>query len=264
MEDHAGEAILTTLKKAAEGLVFNFIGRSAVVLLSFLVNMVIIRTLTVYEFGLYSYLLAVVTSVLVFGSAGINSALNRFVPELNAKQKYALAIKLIKKGFKVVLLVSTVALLFLLGYSGFAGDAITFYIRLCCPLIFVMLLANVCVGVLGGCFSQKLLNSLEISLTSAYLVLVLLISHAGLGLHGILIVLVILGVARLFSYLYSVAVFYKRKRKNSVEVTNPSQTYRRFWRYSKLSWIESGGDFILSMWPATFFLAMFQPMEEVG
>ena len=73
-------------KKGFSGVFFNFFGTTGSALFKFFALLIIIRTLTVSDYGIYNILMSIMSFSLLIFSFGIPPILERYIPEYYEKK----------------------------------------------------------------------------------------------------------------------------------------------------------------------------------
>jgi len=68
---------------------FNFTGTIINAVLKFLTIIIIVRLLTVADFGVFNILLSILSVVSLIGSLGLEPIMERFIPEYHEKKNYS-------------------------------------------------------------------------------------------------------------------------------------------------------------------------------
>lgn len=133
--------------------VHNFMWRSLQVLgkggVTFFIFILCAKLLDPYDFGVYSYVLAVVSLLIIFGDFGISTATSKYVAEFNAIDRDKLKLILFNSLILVFGLGTIVVLFTIIFGDHFLGDKYKF-ILCALPLLFLVPVSSLYDGIFRG------------------------------------------------------------------------------------------------------------------
>ena len=138
----------------------------------FIIFVICAKLLSVYEFGVYNYLLAVIFFLIMFGDFGISTATSRYVAEYNANDKKKLELVLFNIGFLILSLTILIAVMVMVFGKIYLKDYY-YYILLLLPLVILSPLVSLYDGIYRGLkkFRELALITSLVSLISLPLIL---------------------------------------------------------------------------------------------
>ena len=89
-------------KISAKSAIFNYIGKTMTTAVDAATFILLTKQLVMSDYGVYSFLIAILTFFAFFASLGIPSALLRFIPEYIEKDKKETAIYIIKRSLGII------------------------------------------------------------------------------------------------------------------------------------------------------------------
>ncbi len=112
----SSDELTTIAQKAARGGLFLFIGNTLSTVILAIGMIVVARLLGPFSYGLYTLTVAIPVLLAGFADVGMNYALVRLPARLRAQGDHARANRLVKLGFILKLVISTIA--FIVCYAG--------------------------------------------------------------------------------------------------------------------------------------------------
>ena len=133
------DSTLSLRKRFSKSTLAVFAVNGTGMVLLFVSQIVLARIIGVVEFGIYSYVLSWLGVLALGGKAGLDSALQRFIPEYAGKQQWGLCHGVLRRGYQISFLASLllVALAWLLSPLILASlvQSYTLYILLIAALL---------------------------------------------------------------------------------------------------------------------------------
>jgi len=169
--------------------IHNFVWRSLQTFgqgsITFLIFILCAKLLTPYDFGIYSYVLAMVFFLIMFGDFGISTATSKYVAEYNLTDKNKLKSILFNSAVIILGLTVLIAILTLIFGPGYLKEKYI-YLLWILPLIFLVPMTALYDGVYRGLkkFRQLAIISIAVGLLSMSFVYILIKNY---GLMGALI-----------------------------------------------------------------------------
>jgi O-antigen/teichoic acid export membrane protein len=153
--------------------------------ITFLIFILCAKLLTPYDFGIYSYILAIIFFLVMFGDFGISTATSKYVAEYNITNKQKLKSVLFNSSIIILCLTFIVTLLTLVIGPWCLKDKYPYVLWLL-PLIFLAPMTSLYDGIYRGLkkFKQSAIISLTVGFISIVFVYFLIKSY---GLVGALI-----------------------------------------------------------------------------
>src|SRR5208283_1549532 len=133
------EAFHSSLKKAVTGTVLIFFGSAGGLLFWFFSKIIIVRSLTQEEFGLYSLALAIVSIVALAAGLGLPDGVSRYISISIGEGNERNAKSLAAESIKIAAISGLVCFLLVFILSGFISRGIFFKPELTRPLKFLSL-----------------------------------------------------------------------------------------------------------------------------
>jgi len=106
-------------KQVLSGSIYYFTGSVLAAIIAYLTKLVLVRNLSVEDYGLFFAVLTFVLIFSVFRSLGLNQGLARFIADYNIKKKYREIKSLIAGAFVIQLIVALIMVAFLWIFSDF-------------------------------------------------------------------------------------------------------------------------------------------------
>lgn len=165
-------------------LINNFTLRSLQVLgkqgINFLIFILCAKLLSLYDFGVYNYILAIVFFLTMFADFGISTATSRYVAEYNLKSKNKLKAVLFNAGLLIFTITILITIVVLTLGDVYLKDKY-FYVLWVIPLIFLAPMTALYDGIYRGLkdFKRLTLISVSVGLISIP-VIYLLVKYYGL------------------------------------------------------------------------------------
>ncbi len=156
------------------------------------------KTLSVFEFGVYNYVFAVVMLMIVFADFGISISACKYVAEFNILSKDKVKLVLFNSGI-VIFLVFILLFISVIVTKNFWGDNYK-YILISSPLIFLIPITSLFDGIFRGLKKFKEISVITI-IAGVISIPLMLLSIYKLGLIGSLIALSIFYFILLLSFL---------------------------------------------------------------
>jgi len=153
----------------------------------------IARVLSVEEYGIYNILFAFITWISIFTGSGLANVFQRFIPEAFQKKDYSLIKALVTKGLLLRFLLSVLAVILVVLFSGSIGNVLkiegwdkyflVFSLGIICYI-------EVCLfsTVLNSIFLHKFAAISNICWSTFRVILLFIVILFGKGLTGVLLI----------------------------------------------------------------------------
>jgi len=157
--------------------IYNIVGNIGSAGLLFLIQLLIIKNLSVEDYGIYNILISIATVGYFVCNLGIESVIERYVPEYIEKNNYYVIKKIIRNGIKISLISSIVVSASLIIFGNFisavikAGGIETYFIYVGIILI-LNIEIKVLESVLNAYIEQKSRNLFKFFAYTTYLGLI--------------------------------------------------------------------------------------------
>lgn len=213
-----------------------------------LITTIIVRNLTVSEFGLYNLLFALLGYINLACSFGVNSTFQRYLPELYQKKDYYNLNRIVGRGVAIEFVTVIAGISLIAVFSGPLGRLLNAegwiqYYRLFAPYYLLMLEGGLLVIVLSSLFLQKYVTIAELSISTIRTFAITAALMLGYSLKGVICA----EVAAAAAYTLLLAFFYfsKFRRAHPVDVKTASVSKRRLIRYGGFTFINDIGSSVL-------------------
>lgn len=255
--------------KASEGVAFNYLGTIGNRLISFAFFFLIVKLISVAEYGIYSILVSIATFFLIFSSLGLPATINRYLPEFFSKKEGGNFSKLAFFSLGICLLFSSLLIVLLFCYRDLLITKFHFPIELkgLLPLFSFVLLffvENQLLGdaILNSLLEQRYTNISRIVYLLLKLTLIAAFLKSGLGVRGIVVGWLI-AEASLFSIfcLRFLSIFREMEESGTIENPFPITRVFRFGAYISLGPLSS---FLLNIAADQFIILYFLSKQAVG
>ncbi len=255
--------------KASEGIAFNYLGTIGNKLISFAFFFLIIKFISVSEYGMYSILMSIATFFLTLSSLGLPATINRYLPEFFSKKEGGNFSKLAFFSLGICLLFSSVLIVLLFCYRDLLITKFHFPIELksLLPLFSFVLLffvENQLLGdaILNSLLEQRYTNISRITYLLLKLILVLFFLKSGLGVRGIVVGWLIAEASLFFIFcLRFLSIFKEMEESGTIENPFPITRVFRFGAYISLGPLNS---FLLNIAADQFIIVYFLSKQAVG
>ncbi|MFC1667383.1 polysaccharide biosynthesis C-terminal domain-containing protein [Candidatus Omnitrophota bacterium] len=197
-------------KISARSAIFNYIGKSVLAVVDAVAFILITKKLTIDDYGIYAFSLAVLTFFAFFLPLGLPNALARFIPEYFEKGKKDAAVFITRVSLCIIIALGT----FLIASAFFVSDNLSFIFKIgqLKELFFLLVLAGVLKTIartgeviLNSLFLQIYRNLCQILTSLLQLSLFIIVLYYELGIKALIMAI---SVAALFqSLVYFVKVF---------------------------------------------------------
>lgn len=206
---------------------------------TFFISYILVKNLSVAEYGTYKLIITIITISVFFTSFGIQNALSRFGAEYRKKKEFLklnqlLILSVILRTITVTLFLSILYVLKepLFEFLNFPSIILSYFLIIAL-LIFFSHLKRIIGKSLLSAYLELHKDNVNVVLQSAInLVLFIYVINKGYGLEGIIYVLLFSEVISFIIYLYFAVVIYKKnkikyngKRLDKIEL-------RRYFRFS--------------------------------
>lgn len=153
--------------------------------ITFLIFILCAKLLSLYDFGVYNYILAVVFFLIIFGDFGISTATSKYVAEYAVKDKAKLRGVLFNSGIIILFLTIIVALV-TISIGPWYFDEKYIYVLYLLPIIFLAPMTSLYDGIYRGlkCFKKLAIISLIVGII---FIPIIYYSITTYGLRGALI-----------------------------------------------------------------------------
>jgi len=170
-------------------IIHNLIWRSMQIFgkqgITFLIFILSAKMLSPFEFGIYNYVIALISLLVIFSDFGISTATSKYVAEYNVTDKEKLKSILFNTGIIIASLTAVISVVVLFFGKVFLGDKYLYVVYLL-PLVFLTPITSLYDGIYRGLkkFKYLAIISLIIGLISLSFVYILIKQY---GLIGALI-----------------------------------------------------------------------------
>jgi O-antigen/teichoic acid export membrane protein len=253
--------------KAAEAGVSTAVLKIFHQIISFGATVLLVRTLSQEEFGIYSILYAVIPMLNIVGSFGLQEVLQRFLPEYYAKNEFKLARKLVFRVFVIRTIVSVFVILAIFMYWDILSELIKIqdyknYFVIFCVCIIAYQQWGILTATVEAYFLHKFAFYIQIVVVTARASAYLVCFVNGFGLLEIVIIdtVVYLLLAAAFWVLYGRAV----PREGGERGVFGSTDRRRIIRYALFNNFNSIGVRFMDNGTSYLIVAYFMSPTQVA
>ncbi len=245
--------------------IYNIVGTIGSAGLLFLIQLLIIKNLSVEDYGIYNILISIVTVGYFVCNLGIESVIERYIPEFIEKNNYYVIKRIIKNGIKITLVSSIIvsASLILLGnlISDIikAGGIETYFIYIGIILI-LNIEIKVLESVLNAYIEQKSRNLFKFFAYTTYLGLIYYFFCLGLGLWGALYSMIIANLLLFMLFLLKVKILVFSKKT----VGEKEKIFGKVSKYGWFMYLSGLGDIIFQLTTDVFIISYFLGSYFVG
>ncbi len=234
-------------------------------LINLLLTIYIIKKLTIFDYGIYNLLYAIISYLSLYSSMGLQNVLQRYVPEYNSKQEYGSVKLLFISGFVSRLLLSVIFILLLISIGNLVGgffkvENLKEYLELFACGIILFLEVQVVEVTLGSLLLNKAIMISYLLSTMLRAGLICLFLEKDMGLKGLLIAETIYYGCLLLVQTYFYYTNFSSKHA-SLAQTLP---LKRILRYSGFSYLDELGWTILDVKTDFFVISTFLGPTMVG
>lgn len=253
---------MSLAKKVGRGMTWNFIGQMSGAMFGLLSLILIARMLGPFRYGLLTALLAVSTISLMSVSFGFESGINKFVPELKARQENEKISALLRRTILIRIASLAFLAIFLYLASPFIASLYLkkpeaqFYVRLLPWLILPGGVSTLFLSYLNATYEQKFINKAHIFLALLNFGCILVLYFKKSGLLAVFAVYIIVAFAT--AYLY-----WLRARRGRW-LGRFRENISRVMQYCRSMWVVQWGDTLLGKTSDLFLLGIFRTLKEVG
>ena len=250
------------VQKIGRGMFWNFVGKATIAVVGLLTSVLIVRLLGPDQYGLWIIILTVSSLSLAFSSFGLESGINKFVPEFRAEKEDKKA----HKTINMALLTRSLILLFISITLCLSARLISnyllrrpqtlFYIRIV-PLLMIPLgLSGILTSFLNALYEQKFLNLLRMFTSSVNFIGILILYLMKVGILAILCLTVLVNIITL--------IFLFMKARKEISFGNFKEDISRVVKYCRTMWLAGLGDSLLGKRQDLFLLGVFGALRDAG
>ena len=240
-------------KSTAKGAVFNYLAANLGIVLQFLITLVLIKFLSVNEFGVYSLFFSTVTFLFIFSGLAYY-AIARFIPDYMAKKNYRSAQQLFWRGVQLTFANGFVILLALLlfpeAFNQFfrSQDFKALDVMLFALINFFQLMSNTFDWTLNAMLKQKARALMRLAYAGLTLLACFLLLSNGVWLFGsaLTTVLSVLLASSILTFLIG-ALFIHKSLLRLPAVGTPLTNLRRLARYGVFSQLSYLGELVTNL-----------------
>jgi len=244
------------------------LGKLITPVITFLVSVLIVRILSVNDFGIYNFVFAVMAYVGLFSSFGLPNIFKRYIPEFMHNREHRNVRKTVEYGLIIRLLMLLIALSGITLFAEPIGtlfkiDNYIQYFQIFAFGILFYLEAQLLGTALVSLFLHKYFVLTQICYTLIRGGLLFILLHRGYGLHTLLIVEVA-GYALMFGFLM---LFYWRKKPEiDQDKEKPEAVFplKRLMRYGGFCYFNEVGEEVLDVRTDLFIITAFLGTHMMG
>lgn len=237
-------------------------------ILGLISTILIVRLLTVEEYGIYSLLLTLLGFIMTATSFSIPKVFQRYIPELYANKDYHSVRKLVSGGLLIEIVALMVALLITERFSMPIGEFLNVkdfgrYLIAFSPYVVFFTLSAFLTFVMSSLFLHKSLAISQMASSGIRALLIGVSFMAGYGLRELLIVEAIFAVVLTMSLYISYHRLFLKKIKKDKPAESPLPI-RRMMRFGGFSLFDTIGNSILDVSTDYLVLSVFLGPAAVG
>ncbi|NOQ55746.1 MAG: oligosaccharide flippase family protein [Nanohaloarchaea archaeon] len=245
--------------------IYNLVGSIGSVGLLFLIQILIIKNLSVENYGIYNILISISTGAYFLCNFGIESIIERYLPEYIEKNNYKIIKKIIKKGILItissLIFVSLILILFGNLFSSLINSSGIERYFVVLSIIFILNLEiKIQEAILNAYIDQKTKNLVKIFSNFVYLGLIYYFFTIGLGLWGALYSMLITNIILFILFFRKTyhLVFTKKT------VGKEEKIFKKISRYGILLYLSGLGDIIFQLTTDVIIISYFLSSYWVG
>ena len=259
------------VQKVKKSSIYTLIGRTWDQVVGLIITWLLIKVLSVEEYGIYNLLVGTGVYLGIVSSFGLIPALQRYLPEFFQRKEYlqfwwTVRLGLIVRGVGAILSVSVIALLFdKIGPFFQIGDYFKYFLTFSIGVIFLFQ-AHLLQGVLRAMFLHKYAVRAEVIYSLLRLLLLCVVFYLGYGLLEVFVTNVIASVILLglcFRY-YRLNADQTMGEGKQSETFSRSSLFKRLFRYSGFSVFNQIGKGVLDISTDLFVIAHFLGSSPLG
>jgi len=252
-------------KKIKQNAKYIFLQQIIVPIINVLLAIYIIKKLSIFDYGIYNLLYALIGYLSLFSSMGILNVFQRFIPEYDIKKEYS-KVKILFRSGIIIRFILTVIILILLLISGkfinhlFKTENFNEYILLfSIGIVFFLEIQLVEVTLGSLLLNQSIMIGYLIS-TIIRAGITYLLLERNMGLKGLL-----LAETSYYGILLSLLIFFYYKGfASKYNSSDRKLSIRRLFRYSGFSYLDEVGWTILDVKTDFFIISSFLGPMMVG
>lgn len=251
---------MSFIKEAASGFIWNQGSELLRFVLAFLFSIVLARCLHASGYGIYATIISICTLAILFGSLGLNQAVNNYVPKLKSERgKLAYLLRRVLLARVIILLIICLAIYFFsIQIAGMMNNpGLSSYLSLAIFYVFFFSISNLMMYTFIGFLKVKLVAFVKVTVGVLNLVLAYFLLTSGYGINSIIGILILTSV--LSSSIYLIYL-----KPHIFQKSQPFDTNQVF-RFSRSLWLINFVDFALGTQIDIILMGYFLiNMTEIG
>ena len=256
--------------RTLKAIISTYMAKAVAMVLGFILPVIIVRHLSVQEYGIYKLINSLMLVFMVLTSFGLSAVVGRFIPELLVDKKY----HHINKLFLFSFLIRFCSTLFFICLLFFCRNIFFTFFNF--PSIFIdmfipisiIIFANLVNGIIGppylnALMDQPILNCNNICYGILKLILFSIVLHYNYGIRGIIYAWITIEAFSLFYYSFFAIIKYFKFKALKV-FDNVSFENKRFVKYGFYHFLSSNLVIFHDLLVDNFFISKYLSIEMVG